>query len=242
MTKKAKKLPSMQFYPGDWLKDPGLRACSPAARGVWMDVLCLMFEAEQRGVLRVKNGSKLRAISIKKLSKSIAGCKPKLLQELIDNGVMRVARKDGAFYSKRLIREELQRRRKAKAGEKGGKQKVSKTEANTQAKTGSSSSSSTSVLTNTLSRARARGKSYTIEQVKNAAFLAGVTEQEAEQFYHHFNAQGWVRANGQAIHDLPSAIAYWQQHRHEFKPRASPENQQERTRQRLEALQAEGKL
>lgn len=48
------KKPSFQFYPGDWLKDTALRLCSPAARGIWMDMLCLLHECPQRGVFRSK--------------------------------------------------------------------------------------------------------------------------------------------------------------------------------------------
>ncbi|MBN1456576.1 MAG: hypothetical protein JW912_01845 [Sedimentisphaerales bacterium] len=139
------KQPAFQFYIGDWLKDTALRCCSPAARGIWIDILCMMYEAPQRGVLRTKKGQKFSAISIKILSNSIAGCTPKLIRELIDNGVVRVARKDGALYSKRMVRDELHRRHKAINGQKGGKQKPSKPKANRQANPGSSSSSSTSV-------------------------------------------------------------------------------------------------
>lgn len=39
------KAPSIQFYPGDWLKDPALSMCSPSTRGIWMDLLCAMHEA-----------------------------------------------------------------------------------------------------------------------------------------------------------------------------------------------------
>lgn len=45
------KLPYFQFYPGDWLKDPKLSLCSPAARGVWMDLLCAMHELQRSGKL-----------------------------------------------------------------------------------------------------------------------------------------------------------------------------------------------
>lgn len=142
--------PSFQFYPGDWLKDTALRICSPAARGVWADLLCLLHECPQRGVFRTKNGLIMSAVSVKKISKSIAGCKPKLVQELIDNGAVYVARKDGALYCKRLVRDELHRRHKAQSGQKGG----SKTQANrkqssenSQANPGSSSSSSSSSST-----------------------------------------------------------------------------------------------
>ena len=117
----SNKLPAFQFYPGDWLKDPALRCCSPAARGIWMDVLCMMHESPKRGVLRIKNGVGFKAISLENLTDSIAGCKLKMIQELIDKGVVRVARKDGALYSKRLIHEELHRRHKSMNGRIGGK-------------------------------------------------------------------------------------------------------------------------
>jgi len=45
------KLPSFKFYPGDWLKDPSLAFCSPATRGVWMDLLCSMHELDHCGVI-----------------------------------------------------------------------------------------------------------------------------------------------------------------------------------------------
>lgn len=141
MINKVRKLPAIQFYPGDWLKDTNLRMCSIAARGAYIDIICLMHEAENRGVLRTK----MKPISVKKLSKSVAGCKPKLVLELIENGVVRVARKDGAMYSKRMVRDELHRRHKAISGQKGGKTKPSKPQANPQANRGSSSSSSSSI-------------------------------------------------------------------------------------------------
>lgn len=46
-----KKLPYIPFYTGDWLKDPALSLCSPATRGVWMDLLCRMHEAGRVGTL-----------------------------------------------------------------------------------------------------------------------------------------------------------------------------------------------
>jgi len=43
------KTPAFQFYPGDWLKDPHLSMCSPATRGIWMDLLCAMHENDRSG-------------------------------------------------------------------------------------------------------------------------------------------------------------------------------------------------
>lgn len=41
----------MQFYTGDWLKDPAVSICAPATRGVWIDLLCAMHEAGRVGSL-----------------------------------------------------------------------------------------------------------------------------------------------------------------------------------------------
>lgn len=47
-------LPSFQFYPADWRNDLALRACSPAARGFWIDIICLLHTAEEYGIFRMR--------------------------------------------------------------------------------------------------------------------------------------------------------------------------------------------
>lgn len=47
----SRRRPALMFYKGDWLKDPELSMCSPAARGIWMDLLCAMDDAEYPGRL-----------------------------------------------------------------------------------------------------------------------------------------------------------------------------------------------
>ena len=48
------KHPWLKFYPTSWRADPGLRMCSAAARGLWIELLCLMHEADPRGHLIVR--------------------------------------------------------------------------------------------------------------------------------------------------------------------------------------------
>lgn len=45
------KYPWMQFFSGDWLKDPSVSKCSPVTRGVWIDFLCVMHESDRSGVI-----------------------------------------------------------------------------------------------------------------------------------------------------------------------------------------------
>lgn len=44
-----KKQPYIQFFTGDWLKDPKLSLCSPATRGIWIDLICALHELGQGG-------------------------------------------------------------------------------------------------------------------------------------------------------------------------------------------------
>jgi len=141
------KQPSFQFYPGDWLKDPALRRCSPAARGAFMDLLCYAFECEPRGYL-ITNGTPWT----EKICAKVASVRVVFVRELVTQGVLRRDEETGAFYNKRMVEDERLRRLRADSGSLGGqqtaKQKSSKRAANRVAngvaKPGSSSSSSSS--------------------------------------------------------------------------------------------------
>lgn len=43
------KSPAFQFYVKDWLSDSQLRMASPSTRGIWIDVLCFMWTAPEKG-------------------------------------------------------------------------------------------------------------------------------------------------------------------------------------------------
>lgn len=74
------KRPSFQFYVADWRLDQKLRRCSPAARGVWIDILCLLHDSdEQYGVLRWP----LEEIA------NAAGASMQHVRELVSKGVLR---------------------------------------------------------------------------------------------------------------------------------------------------------
>jgi len=103
------KLPAFMFYPGDWQKDPCLRRCSKAAKGVWMDMLCLLFECPVRGVFVDASG---KPWSDEELAEAIGGdigANLGYIAELVSKGV---AQRDtrGAIFSRRMVRDEQNRR------------------------------------------------------------------------------------------------------------------------------------
>lgn len=112
------KRPAFQFYPADWRKDSELQSCSIAARGLWVEMICIMHECDPYGHL-VVNG---KAMTVAQLSRLI-GETPKTTQALLDElesaGVFaRTA--DGCIYSKRMVKDEQVRNARAKGGEAGG--------------------------------------------------------------------------------------------------------------------------
>lgn len=113
------KLPSFQFYPGDWMKDPALRAVSLAARGLWMDTLCLMFESARRGYLQHATGKPVTHEQLARMTGCSAEEASRLLQELEDSGVFSRT-EHGVIFSKRMVRDELRRQTNRENGSKGG--------------------------------------------------------------------------------------------------------------------------
>lgn len=113
------KLPSFQFYPGDWFKDPALRAVSLAARGLWIDMLCLMHESPRRGYLQHASGKPVTRQQLARMT----GCSmeelAQLLEELADAGVYSTT-EEGIIFSRRMVRDEEFRQIRQEAGRKGG--------------------------------------------------------------------------------------------------------------------------
>ena len=114
------KLPAFQFYPGDWLKDPALRAASSGARGLWIDMLCLMWESQPRGYLQTPTGAPLTDEQIARMTgncslEDVRGW----LAELESLGVFSRT-SSGVIYSRRLVREERKRVLCREAGKRGG--------------------------------------------------------------------------------------------------------------------------
>jgi hypothetical protein len=82
------KRPSFQFYPADWRNNAKLRRCSEAARGAWVDVLCLLHDLDEYGVCRWPLAELARA----------AGVQIKLVKELVAKDVLKGADKGAADY------------------------------------------------------------------------------------------------------------------------------------------------
>ena len=140
------KRPAFQFYPADWRKDPALSACSLAARGLWIELMCIAHESGTYGVLSI-NGKPMAPAQIARMVGESPSVVTKLLAELEDVGVFS-RDEQGCIYSRRMVKDEHVRNVRADAGRLGGNPNLLKqkdkqnTEQNLTPSSSSSSSSS----------------------------------------------------------------------------------------------------
>ena len=112
------KRPSFQFYPADWLRHTGLRSCSAAARGLCIDILCFMHEGSPYGFLKV-NQKVILAPNLARMCGLTLGETEGCLAELIEAGVFETEA-GGVIFSRRMIRDEEIRNKRAACGILGG--------------------------------------------------------------------------------------------------------------------------
>lgn len=114
--------PSFQFYPEAWLADVSLRAVSSAARGLWIDMICLMHQGTPYGYLRLRNSNggffEPGTTDLAKMTGNTPGEIEKWISELDRVGVL--GRKKDTIFSKKMVRDEKQRTswRREKTGQR----------------------------------------------------------------------------------------------------------------------------
>jgi hypothetical protein len=112
------KFPSFPFYPGDWQNDLNLQSCSMAAQGLLINLMCLMHQSDEYGVLLIsgrvpdqKQVAKLTRLSPKKFTFWFS--------ELVRNEVLKI-RSDGAIVCQRMVKDHALRQTRARCGARGG--------------------------------------------------------------------------------------------------------------------------
>jgi hypothetical protein len=112
----------MKFYPQDWRADERLRNCSLGARGLWMEMLALMHRSERYGYLLI-NGKAPTDRQLAVQSGASIDELSELISELESEGVFSRDR-NGAIYSRRMIRDEKRSNHARKIGKQGGNPKL----------------------------------------------------------------------------------------------------------------------
>lgn len=98
------KRPSFQFYPSDWMVDPGLSTLDYFHTGVFIRLLCFAFQTG--GELRYCDGSEpLTITDLANLLGLEANQTKKVIDTLIKHGCLKVREDDGCLYNARMVRD-----------------------------------------------------------------------------------------------------------------------------------------
>lgn len=116
--------PWLKFYPADWRNDPALKMCSMAARGLWIELICLMHQATPYGHLLV-NGKTPTDAQVAVLVGAPPDQIATLLGELESAGIFSRTR-NGTIYSRKLTRMAKKVATARNNGLKGGNPNLSK--------------------------------------------------------------------------------------------------------------------
>lgn len=114
----VRRKPWMKFYPADWQSDEGVRSCSLAARGLWVEMLAIMHKAEPVGHLLVSGRPPTTRVLAVLCGASVKETE-RHLSELEDAQVFSRT-DDGVIFSRRMVRDEQKAEQDKANGAKGG--------------------------------------------------------------------------------------------------------------------------
>ena len=214
MAKKSEKKPAIQFYPGDWKKDDGVQLLSYEEKGVWLELLISMFGSPKRGKLLLPNGAPMGMKDISNLLRLDEKKCEQIVNKILEYGVAS-RDKNGVIFNRRMVRDERLSRVRRASGSLGGNPNLLKQKDNQSGnQTGNQNptpSTSSSSSDNYIPIQGEGGAGFTREQVLEAAKWpdVNISAEKAEEFFNHYDKQGWVFGNGQPVVKLASALRDW---------------------------------
>ncbi len=243
------KLPAIQFYPGDWHKDQGVQALDLMQRGAWFELLLMMHDSDERGVLLVNSQPMPDSVIARRLGLDNQTAN-QILTTLLTYGVASRREADGALFCRRMVKDEKLRQVRTEAGKKGGNPALLNQTSNQppttkdkQLPTPSFSSSITSSKEESEAAHAAPPaptskksikKSADDRQKKGVPPLAEVQAYAAEQhpasaeaqteaaaFFDHFQSNGWRVAGKTPMADWQAAFRSWMRRRAQFQVAAA---------------------
>lgn len=109
-----------RFFWADWREDRKLRACSLAAKGLWIEMLALMGGDDEYGHLHSPEGGPMTADELALFVFAKTEDVQAALDELERRGVFSRT-EQGVIYSRRMVRDGDQFAKFSEAGKRGGK-------------------------------------------------------------------------------------------------------------------------
>ena len=191
------KLPAIQFYVGDWRKDPGVQSLDYFSRGVWFEILLFMHESEQRGLLLL-NGSPPTTEQLAQMLGLTSSKTEQTLAKLIANGVASTEQNSGALMCRKMYNLHEVRARAGRIG--GSKAQAKLKQAVKQTRSPSFSSSFSSSIS--------KQKDRSLSEIREFFKTKGSKESEADKFFNFYESNGW-RVGKNPMKNWRAAAAGW---------------------------------
>jgi hypothetical protein len=212
--KKSKKLPAIQFYPGDWRKDPCVQALSYHDRGIWFEILLLMFESSQRGKLLL-NGCAMPAEGLARLLGLDEQILSQTLTRLIEFGVASRDKATGTLICRRMVRDEKIKEVRSKLGSLGGNPALVNQKPNQKTTTRDKQKPTPSVSTSSSDIDRSRSTAPSRPAIPNQvearqwARELHAPQDCADVWWNEMLGVGWIDVRGRPVtHAYPVFQAY----------------------------------
>lgn len=129
------KMPAFQFYPGDWKRDTQVQMASMETRGVWIEMICCMWDAPDRGKLT----------GDRQLLSRLLGCEVSVLnRSLIEIERLKIADVTNGHNEVTIVNRRMSREQKGRDDARLRKQRQRKASTSHKKVTSPSSSSTSS--------------------------------------------------------------------------------------------------
>jgi len=216
-----KRAPAFQFYPGDWARDPQLQMATMSTQGVWINLLCKMWDSVNRGILVGTEAQfhKLIGCSEAEFSQFLEENKTlKFATVTISNTIVTV-------QNRRMVRDEKERNSNALRQKAYRKSSKSNGKVTPPSSTSSSSSTSPSIKKDT--NIFYEGKFFSVDNEDALMYMAAYQINENTLWNRCAQMEAWLQANPKKRKkDYPRFINGWLK-REEVKRVERPEPQNE---------------
>lgn len=233
--------PAFLFYPSDWLSNLKLRQLTPAERGAWIDLLCLMHDSDEYGVIRW---------DLENIAKVI-NCDVALLENLVRQNTLKGARRgevsDAVFhvdryrkkhvlmkksegpvwYSSRMIRDNYLHALAKRSGRKGWRTLKGTlkgdTEGVTEGAPDNENDNEDTLNTNKELSAKKSRRTFsppTVDQVSEYCRERS-NQVDAQRFVDYYESNGWMVGKNR-MRDWRACVRTWE--RNGLHARAGPES------------------
>lgn len=214
------KLPSIQFYIGDWRKDPGVQSLTYHDKGVWFEILCLMHESDQRGKLLL-NGKPMPEEALARLLGLDKQNLTNTLTTLLSSGVADRCTATGALMNRRMVRDEEIRKIRQNCGKQGGNPRLLNQTSNQNPTTQDNQIPTPSVSTSAsaINTYRGSGIPANEKEAVEWASMENVPAEFAKDVFHQCEGVNWKDGANRNITGWRSYIKQRYSKRQEVKPK-----------------------